>query len=79
MLTDVKSLTHLRLCHMCMRVDMACMHEDSQVALSMADRAAEFKIVGCKEICMHPVAANIILAVASRSVDIVDNAAKVHD
>jgi len=42
---------------MCMRVDMACMHEDSQVALSMADRAAEFKIVGCKEICMHPVAA----------------------
>lgn len=57
MLTDVKSLTHLRLCHMCMRVDMACMHEDSQVALSMADRAAEFKIVGCKEICMHPVAA----------------------
>ncbi len=55
MLTDVKLLAHLTLRHMGM--DMACMHEDSQFALSMADRAAELQTLICKETCMQPMAA----------------------
>ncbi len=42
MLTDVKMLAHLMLCHMGM--DMACMHEDSQFPLIMADQAAKQKL-----------------------------------